>query len=104
MADGEVNVVATFKAKGGQAQAVRQALEKMVEPTRAEQGNVGYDLHEGVEDEDTFVLYEQWRSKPDLDAHMQKPYFKQMDQDLSGILQQPYTVTLLKHIAGGHAG
>lgn len=100
MAGGEVNVVATFKAKPGQAQAVRQTLEKMVGPTRAEPGNLGYDLHEGAKDSSEFVLYEHWRSQPDLDAHMHKPYFKQMDQDLSGVLQQPYTVTLLKHIAG----
>lgn len=95
MAEGEVNVVATFKAKPDQAQAVRRALEKMVAPTREEPGNVGYDLHEGAKDSTEFVIYEHWRSQPDLDAHMQKPYFKQMDQDLSGLLQQPYTVTLL---------
>lgn len=102
MADGEVNVVATFKAKPDQEQAVRQALEKMVAPTRAESGNLGYDLHEGVKDAHEFVLYEHWRSQPDLDAHMQKPYFKQMGEELSGTLQQPYTVTVLRHIAGGH--
>ena len=102
MANANINVVATFKAKPDQVHAVRAALEKMVDPTRAEAGNIGYDLHQGAEDETTFVLYEHWRSQSDLQNHMQQPYFKQMDQDLSTVLQQPYSVTVLRHIAGSH--
>ena len=101
MAD-EINVVATFKAKPDQVQAVQAALAQMIEPTRAEPGNLGYDLHQGVKDAETFVLYERWRDQSDLDEHMRQAYFKQMDQDLSDILQQPYTVTVLRHIGGGH--
>ncbi len=102
MADEQINVVATFKAKPDQVQAVRAALGKMVDPTRAESGNIGYDLHQGVEDATTFILYEHWRSQADLKNHMQQAYFKQIDEELSDIMQQPYDVVVLRHVAGGH--
>lgn len=102
MANEQVNVVARFKAKSGQTEPVRGTLEKMVGPTRGEAGNLGYDLHQGADDPSEFVLYESWKSKADLDEHMGKPYFKTMDQELSTTLEQPYTVTVLKHIAGDH--
>ena len=102
MADEQINVVARFKAKSSHADSVRKALEKMVAPTRAEAGNLGYDLHQGADDPSEFVLYEKWRSKAALDEHLGKPHFKTMDRELSTTLEQPYSVTILKHIAGGH--
>jgi quinol monooxygenase YgiN len=70
----DLNVVAVLKAKPGSEGAIRDALASLVEPTRAEPGNVSYDLHESAAEPGTFITIEKWRSQEDLDAHMQTPH------------------------------
>ncbi len=65
-----LTVIAYMKAAPGRREELRQALEALVEPTSREKGYVNYDLHQGVEDPDTFFFYENWESGDDLDAHL----------------------------------
>jgi quinol monooxygenase YgiN len=53
-----LTVVATLRARTGKEADLRTALESLVAPTRAERGNVTYDLHQGVEDPAVFVFHE----------------------------------------------
>ena len=57
----------------------------MVAPTRAEPGCINYDLHRSQDDASRFVLYEGWRGKAELDAHMASPHFTQMLQRLADV-------------------
>lgn len=88
-------VVARFKAKAGQQDAVLQTLTDMVEPTRAEPGNIFYDLFQSATDPTTFFLFESWRSKAALDEHFAQPYFAAMDEKLSKQLYEHYTVDMV---------
>lgn len=85
-----LTVVASMKAKPGKEAALREALEGLIAPTRAEEGNVNYDLHQGVQDSAVFYLYENWRSAEDLDAHLQTPpltaFVQRLDELLDGEL------------------
>jgi quinol monooxygenase YgiN len=94
-----VTVVAEFHARPGDEDHVRRTLMKMIEPTRREPGNISYDLHQAKDDPTLFFLYENWRSQADLDEHMRKPYFKQMDHELAGTLRRSYSVMLLEMIS-----
>ncbi|OMI37836.1 putative quinol monooxygenase [Streptomyces sparsogenes] len=49
------------------AEEVRQLLSSLVEPTRREEGNLEYHLHE--HEDGRLFLYEVWRSQEDLDRH-----------------------------------
>lgn len=100
MAHIELNVIARFKAKQGMEQRVRETLESMIEPTLNEAGNVGYALHQGLQDPTVFVLYEGWKSQEALKTHMGQPYFHQMDDRLRDTLERPYQVTMVEKIAG----
>ncbi|TYB66129.1 antibiotic biosynthesis monooxygenase [Nonomuraea sp. PA05] len=53
------------------ADEVREILSALVEPTRAEEGNLEYHIHEQADGR--FFLYEVWRSKEDLDLHNEYP-------------------------------
>ncbi|QKG24008.1 putative quinol monooxygenase [Actinomadura verrucosospora] len=53
------------------ADEVRDLLSALVEPTRAEAGNLEYHLHE--QPDGRFFLYEVWRSQQDLDEHNEYP-------------------------------
>ncbi len=77
-----LNFFARFQAKPGREATVRTILEAMVGPTRAEPGNINYDLHQFQDDPTRFALYEGWQSKDALNEHMKKPYFTKMLADL----------------------
>ncbi len=70
----DLTVVAVITAKPGSEQIVRDALNALVPPTRAEDGCVSYDLHESANEPGTFVTIEVWHAQSDLDAHMASPH------------------------------
>lgn len=45
-------------------------------PTRAEPGNIRYDLYQSTENKNYFMRFEQWRNPAALDAHKQTPHLK----------------------------
>jgi quinol monooxygenase YgiN len=71
-----LTLVARVRAKAGQHARLRQELQRLVAPTRAEAGCLRYDLHESKAEPGWFLLYETWKSEADLDAHFQTPYLK----------------------------
>jgi quinol monooxygenase YgiN len=62
-------MVVEFCAAPGRRDDLRTALLALVEPTRAEDGCLLYDLHEGREDPDVFAFYEIWRDREAHAAH-----------------------------------
>lgn|GEM_PF-36356 len=68
--------LAFFRAKPGQTKSLGKALTDLVEPTRQEAGCISYDLHQSLQDADSWFVYENWRSSADLDAHMQTAHIK----------------------------
>lgn len=57
--------------KPGQADSLKAHLLSLTAPTRAEAGNVRYDLYQSVEHPDEFLRYEVWRDRPALETHKQ---------------------------------
>ena len=80
------NFIAHFRAKSGLEQALEDALMACVAPTRAEAGNVNYDLHRGQNDPAIFVIYEGWKSHDALEAHFQTPHFKTLMAAAEGLV------------------
>jgi quinol monooxygenase YgiN len=73
----DLQVVAVLTARTGSEQAVGEALNALVEPTRAEPGCTSYHLFVSEADPATFITVETWRSQDDLDAHFQTPHVQQ---------------------------
>lgn len=77
-------VVAVFQSHLGKEAALREALVKLLEPTRQEEGCLNYDLHESREVPGKFLFYENWSSKETHQAHMEsihiKGLLKQIDE------------------------
>ena len=65
-----LHVVAVITAKPGSEDAVRTAMQGLVEPTRGEDGCVAYSLSESSTAPGTFVTVEEWKDPSDLDQHM----------------------------------
>ena len=71
MAD-TITVLARLRAKKGLESRLRQELQSLLDPTRAETGCISYDLHESGEEPGLFLFYENWKSQADLDTTSRK--------------------------------
>ena len=94
-----LTVVAEMSAKPGREADLCQELLKLIEPTRAEEGCVQYDLHEGSEEPGRFVFYENWRSKDDLERHLQTPHLTGFGARAAELLSEPARILTYYRIA-----
>lgn len=67
-------ILAQITATPGKEALVRSELEKLVAPTRAEEGCVHYDLHQDNDNPAFFVFHEIWESRDLWQAHMNMPH------------------------------
>ena len=95
-----LTVVAYMKAAPGKRDELARELEALIEPTTKEHGYVNYDLHQGVEDPDVFIFYENWESAAALDAHLATPHLVHFADLSSGLLDEDgLTINRLQRIA-----
>ncbi|ADG10886.1 antibiotic biosynthesis monooxygenase [Caulobacter segnis] len=73
---GKVKTIAVLTARSGKADALRKLLEQMVEPSRAEPGNLRYDLWVDPAHPGRFVLDELYVDRTAVEAHHATPHFQ----------------------------
>lgn len=79
-----VSLYGFLRPKKGYAEELRKELLSLVQPTRAEEGNLVYNVHE--EKDGSFFLYEVWRSQADLDRHWQQQFLKDFMSNVESLL------------------
>lgn len=89
-----IAVIARFMPRPGSRAALRDMLETMLTPTRAEEGCRTYDLYESADDSG-FVLFERYRSRGALDAHRASPHYVDYRAKVTELLAQPIKVDVL---------
>lgn len=99
MSDNKVSVIAQAKARKGMEEMLREKLLSLVEPTNAETGCIIYDLYQARDDTTLFMFYECWKTKDDLEKHLQKPYIKSFIETADEILAEPFSVSLWEKIS-----
>lgn len=72
----EVKIVAVLTAKPNAADRLRTLLNGMLAPSRAEPGNLRYDLWRDQALPDQFVLDELYRDADAVAAHRATPHFQ----------------------------
>jgi quinol monooxygenase YgiN len=91
-----VTVFATFHPIQGHEQQVRSILGDMVGSTRAEDGNLTYDLYASDDEgRQVFHLFERYRDQEALDAHRDAPYFKAYRAAIPDHLAAPIDVVVM---------
>ncbi len=86
-----LTVVAKLKAKNGREEQLGRMLRSLVEPTRAEEGCINYDLHRSHEDPGLLIFYESWESRPVWEAHMTSPHLVEFGEK-QGALTESWDV------------
>lgn len=84
----KLTLIAHLKAKPGCEALLGERLNALVAPTRTEAGCINYDIHQDKDDAAIWMLYENWRSKNDLDAHFETPYLREFLNDLADLLAE----------------
>ncbi len=69
-----LTIVARILAKEGKSTLVKEALLKLIAPTRAEEGCIDYILHQDNQNPNLFLFYETWENRDLWQAHMQTPH------------------------------
>lgn len=82
-----ISLYGFLRPKPERADEVRRLLSSLVEPTRQEEGNLQYHLHE--HEDGRFFLYEVWRSQEDLDLHNQYPPLREFLENIDDYLAEP---------------
>jgi (4S)-4-hydroxy-5-phosphonooxypentane-2,3-dione isomerase len=65
----------TFTVKEGELDAVLAAMRPLVEASRREPGCLLYQAHRDPEDENRFLLYEQYEDEAAFQAHHESEHF-----------------------------
>ena len=93
----EVRVIARSVSRKGRESELRELLQGMLAPTRAESGCKLYELYES-DSKGRFYFYEIWGSQAALDQHAASPHFKHLEQAVGKLAQEPFEVNILKMI------
>ncbi len=94
-----LTAVATMRAKPGKEEELRELLESLIEPTRAEEGCTTYALHRGTQDPALFVFYENWRTQDHLEAHLATPHLAAALPRIPELLDGELTIMSLQRLA-----
>ncbi|WP_343692869.1 putative quinol monooxygenase [Chitinophaga sp.] len=79
-----LKIVARVTVTPGTRKEVLAAILKCAELSRAEEGNIYYDVTEHVTNPDVIVILEEWKSQAAIDFHNTTPHFKELVQNVSG--------------------
>ena len=69
-----LTILAQITAAPGKEALVRDSLLGLIEPTRAEEGCLNYDLHVDTTNPASFMFYENWESRALWLDYMKAPH------------------------------
>lgn len=69
MSQTTLRVIVRLRAQPGKEADLKQVLVGLIEPTREENGCIGYELLENLEDPREFTFVEEWEGESALEAH-----------------------------------
>ncbi len=97
----KITVIARSKAKKGCEKKLEAAIRAVVKPTHEEPGCLKYVLHRSVQDPQSFVVVERWKSQEDLNQHLQTPYILDLFKKLESLVETQPEVHVFEALEEG---
>ncbi|HEY6861593.1 MAG TPA: putative quinol monooxygenase [Pseudolabrys sp.] len=69
-------IVAHWRPRDGQSEKIETILRELAKEVRREPGNLQFVVHRSCDDQNEFMLYEQYKSEQAFLDHQQTPHFK----------------------------
>lgn len=98
MNEEKIDLVARLKVKDDAVKEAKKAALAIVADSRAEKGNINYDIHQAINDATVFVWHETWASKAAIDEHFETQFFKDFFAKVEKFAAEPPQITLTKMI------
>lgn len=95
-----VKTVAVFLAKEGHQSELEKLLRGMIAPSRAEPGNLRYDLWQDIDIPNRFVLDELYQDGKAVAAHRATPHFQNYLSRINTLADRTVTVVRAVDVAG----
>lgn len=95
----QLTLIAKLTAKPEYADEIGKGLADLLAQTRAEEGSIDYHFHQDNSDPTVWVIYENWRSQADLDAHFRQPYTKAFMDRFPEILDKEMELNYLTMVS-----
>ncbi|ACB95945.1 putative quinol monooxygenase [Beijerinckia indica] len=92
----EISLVAIVTAKPGTEAQVQAAIGQVVEPSRAEAGNISYIPHRDLDNPARFVFVERWASRAALAEHEKTAHFQAFAGTVVPLLAEPLQIIILQ--------
>ena len=70
-------VIADAKVLPEHVEDFKRAVEKILEPTRNEEGNLRYDFCQSIDEPTQFVFFENWESEQHLQKHLESEHMSE---------------------------
>ncbi len=80
-------IAVAYKAKKGKREEALKAARICSGKTRAEPGNLDYTFYSGIDDDQSFFLFELWESREALDGHMKSGHLAVYREALKDLLE-----------------
>ncbi len=87
-------IAVTYKAKPGKREEALRAARICSAKTRREAGNVDYTFYSGIDDSQTFFLFEHWETREALDSHLKAPHLAEFRAALKDLLEAPADIRI----------
>ena len=84
--DVPVVLAARFKIKPEKRNLFLQLAKATLEPTRAEKGVISYSFYEESSVPNSFIYFEEWKSREALAEHLKTPYTQRLIQQFPDML------------------
>lgn len=92
-----VHCVAVTLAKPEHLEAVKVALEALIEPVHQEKGMIQYEMYCDRTEPRRFVFIEEWETYEDFEAHVHAPHIKEFLRKTEGLIEENFFHPLSFH-------
>lgn len=79
-------VMAKIKIKPGTEKEFLEKVQPLIRGSRAEDGCISYGLYKSTEENDSFMMIEQWRNQIIFEKHTASTHFKQFGADAAPLM------------------
>lgn len=95
----ERHIICELRCESANRERVRELILTFVEPARMEEGCIYYDLHQKIDDPNTFFILDGWTNQDAVDAHAANPHVGQVMQELGPLLTFGPSITLNRRVS-----
>lgn len=93
-----IKIVAKKHLKEDQIEKFIEMAQPLIESSRAEEGNIFYDLHRHASDPNILAYIECWKDKEAIDLHNNSSHFKKYVPMLNDLCDEPGEVDIYEEV------